>query len=190
MNGAAIPLGTAVALVIDMQEAFWLPDAPALHADPEPAALRLLEECRARGGRIIHVKHNSVEAGSQLAASRPGNALRPGFAPRSNEPLVTKSVNSAFIGTDLDLRLRRLGVTTIVACGVTSDRCVSTTVRMGANLGYRMIVAGDACAAFDQPGLDGRAIPGSLVHAVHLATLANEFAEVAKVDSILARLEG
>ncbi|MFY9967954.1 MAG: isochorismatase family protein, partial [Roseiarcus sp.] len=58
-----------------------------------------------------------------------GNALRPGFAPRSNEPLVTKSVNSAFIGTDLDLRLRRLGVTTIVACGVTSDRWYASGTR-------------------------------------------------------------
>ncbi len=189
MIGDAIPLEQAVALVIDMQEAFWLPDAPPLHADPEAPALRLLAGWRARGGRVIHVRHDSVEPGSELASSRAGNALRRGFAPKSDEPLVTKSVNSAWIGTDLDLRLRRLGATTLVACGVTSDQCVSTTVRMGANLGYRMIVAEDACAAFDQPGLDGRVLRGSLVHAVHMATLANEFADVAKVEAILTRLE-
>ncbi len=190
MIGDAIPLETAVALVIDMQEAFWLPAAPPLHADPEGPALRLLAGWRARGGRVIHVRHDLIEPGSELASSRPGHALRRGFEPRTDEPLVTKSVNSAWIGTDLDLRLRRLGATTVVACGLTSDRCVSTTVRMGANLGYRMIVAEDACAAFDEPGLDGGVLPGSLVHAVQMATLANEFADVVKVEAILSRVQG
>ncbi len=78
--------------------------------------------------------------------------------------------------------------TTIVALGLTTDRCVSTTVRVGANIGYRMIVAADACAAFDQPGLDGAMIAAAQVHAVHLATLANEFAEVASVEDIVAGL--
>jgi nicotinamidase-related amidase len=190
VSGGAIPLATAVALVIDVQEAFWLPDAPRLHAEPEAPALRLIAAWRTHGGAVIHVRHDSVEPGSPLAASRPGNVLRPGFEPQPGEPLLTKSVNSAFIGTDLDLWLRRLGATTIVACGVTSDRCVSTTVRMGANMGYRMIVAEDACSAFDEPGLEGGIIPGGLVHAVHMATLAAEFAEVAKVSDIVARVAG
>ena len=110
--------------------------------------------------------------------------------PRPTKPLVAKSVNSAFIGTDLDLRLRRLGVDDDRRLRLETDKCVSTTVRMGANLGYRMIVAADACAAFDQPGLDGAILPAALVQAVHLATLANEFAEVASVEEILARLAG
>ena len=59
---------------------------------------------------------------------------------------------------------------------------------MGANLGFRMIVAADATAAFDQPGLGGALVAAETVHAVHLATLANEFAEVAATDAILAAL--
>ncbi len=101
---------------------------------------------------------------------------------------MAKSVNAAFIGADLDARLRRLGATAIVAFGLTTDRCVSTTVRVGSNMGYRLIVAADACAAFDQPGLDGAIVPAATVHAVHLATLANEFAEVARVEDIIAAL--
>jgi hypothetical protein len=50
-------------------------------------------------------------------------------------------------------------------------------------------VAADACAACGQPGLDGAIIPAATVHAVHLATLANEFAEVAPVEEIVAALE-
>lgn len=180
----------AALLAIDMQRGFDAPDLPPRSAAPDGPALRLLAAWRARGAPVIHVRHNSVQAGSVLAPSHPGNALRDGFAPSPDEALVVKSVNSAFIGTDLDLRLRRLGVGTIVAFGFETDKCVSTTVRMGANLGYRMIVAADACAAFDQPGLDGAILPAALVQAVHLATLANEFAEVASVEEILARLAG
>ena len=83
----------------------------------------------------------------------------PGFEPQGGEPLVTKSVNAAFIGTDLDLRLRRLGVEQVVLFGLTTDMCVSTTARVAANLGYRTVVVGDASACFDLPGADGRMIP-------------------------------
>jgi nicotinamidase-related amidase len=184
---ARIPVD-AVLLPIDMQRGFDAPGAPPLGSRPDEPASRLLAAWRASGRAVVHVRHDSVEPGSAFAPGLPGNALRDGFAPGAGEALVTKSVNAAFIGTDLDLRLRRLGATTVVALGLTTDRCVSTTVRVGANLGYRMIVAGDACAAFDQPGLDGAIIPAAQVHAVHLATLANEFAEVAPVETIIAGL--
>ncbi len=178
----------AVLLPIDMQRGFGAPGAPALSSLPDAPALRLLQAWRASGRIVVHVRHDSVEPGSAFAPGLPGNALREGFSPRPGEALVAKSVNAAFIGTDLDLRLRRLGATTIVAFGLTTDRCVSTTVRVGANMGYRMVVAADACAAFDQPGLDGATIPAALAHAVHLATLADEFAEVALVGEIVAGL--
>ena len=172
-----IDLSKSVLLIIDMQKGFDQTGLPARTTDPDGPALRLLEAWRSRGGAVIHVRHDSVQPGSVLAPSHPGNALREGFAPLSDEGLVVKSVNSAFIGTDLDLRLRRLGADAVIALGFETDKCVSTTVRMGANLGYRMIVAADACAAFDQPGLDGKIIPAAQIHAVHLATLANEFAK-------------
>lgn len=184
---ALIP-ADAVLLPIDMQRGFDAPGSPALSSRPDAPALRLLAAWRKSGRIVVHVRHNSVEPGSAFAPGLPGNAMRDGFSPEPGEALVTKSVNAAFIGTDLDLRLRRLRATTIVAFGLTTDRCVSTTVRLGANMGYRLIVAADACAAFDQPGLDGAIIPAATVHAVHLATLANEFAEVARVEAIVAGL--
>jgi len=182
-----VDLARTALLVIDMQRGFDAPGRPALSSNPDAPALRLLGAWRDKGGAVVIVRHDSVEPDSVLAPTHPGNALREGFAPQPGDALVVKSVNSAFIGTDLDLRLRRLGVEQLVVMGMSTDQCVSTTVRMGANIGYRMIVAADACAAFDQPGLDGVRIPAAQIHAVHLATLANEFAEVATVDEIVPR---
>ncbi|QSX78843.1 cysteine hydrolase family protein [Agrilutibacter solisilvae] len=174
---------------IDVQQAFdHAPWPPRNNPGMEANGLRLLEAWRASGRPLIHVKHDSVVPGSTLAAGHPGNAQRPGFEPQGAEPLVRKSVNAAFIGTDLDLRLRRLGVTSVVLFGISTDMCVSTTARVAANLGYRTIVVGDASFCFDQADADGAVIPAELVHRVHLATLRAEFAEVVDTDGLLRSL--
>ena len=100
-----IDLDGAVLLPIDMQRAFDLDGAPA-RANPRLDAngLALLAHWRARGQPIVHVRHDSVEPASRFRPGHPGNAFRDGFEPRAGEGLVVKSVNSAFIGTDLDLR--------------------------------------------------------------------------------------
>ena len=172
---------------IDVQQAFDLPASgnPAMEAN----GLRLLDAWRGAGLPLIHVRHDSVNPGSPFAPGLPGNALRRGFEPRGDEPLVTKSVNAAFIGTDLDLRLRRLGVEQVVLFGLTTDMCVSTTARVAANLGYRTIVVGDATASFDLVDADGRAISAAELQRAHLATLHAEFAIVASTTAVLSALD-
>jgi nicotinamidase-related amidase len=177
-------------LPIDMQKAFdGAPWPRRWNANLDQNGLRLLAAWRAKSWPIIHVRHDSVEPNSTLRPDQPGNAFREGFAPEAHEPLVVKSVNASFVGTDLDLRLRRLGVTSVVAFGVSTDMCVSTTVRVGANLGYRMILAADACDCFDLPDADGRVIPAEAIHAAHVATLGYEFAILRNTEQILADLD-
>ena len=171
-----IDLANAVLLPIDMQQGFDDPDRPRRwNADVDVNGLALLAAWRRAGRPIIHVRHDSVEPGSTFAPGRPGNALRPGFEPQGDEPLVTKSVNSAFIGTDLDLRLKRLGARHVVVFGLVTDMCVSTTVRTGANMGWDMILVPDACDCFDLPDGHGGIIPAEQIQAAHVATLAFEF---------------
>lgn len=145
----------------------------------------LLAHWRAAGGPIIHVRHDSVVPGASLAPGQPGNDFRRGFAPQGDEPIVSKSVNSAFIGTDLDLRLRRLGIDTILAFGISTDMCVSTTIRTGANMGWSMILAADACDCFDLPDGAGGIIPARAIHAAHVATLGFEFCRVVSVAEVV-----
>ncbi|MBJ6127575.1 cysteine hydrolase family protein [Microvirga splendida] len=179
-----------VLLPVDMQQAFDGPSWPRRWNDAvDRNGLALLDAWRARGLPIIHVKHDSVEPGSTLALGQPGNAFRPGFEPRDGEPVVAKSVNAAFIGTDLDLRLKRLGIRRVVVFGITTDMCVSTTVRTGANLGYEMILAEDACDCFDLPDGQGGTIPARASHQAHVATLRFEFAKVMTTAEIVGSLK-
>ena len=177
-----LDLDRAVLLPIDMQQAFDAPSWPRRWNDQVDANGRaLLQAWRAAGRQIIHVRHDSVQPGSSLAPGTPGNAFRPGFEPLDSEPLVTKSVNSAFIGTDLDLRLRRLEAKHVVVFGLVTDMCVSTTIRMGANLGWNTILVPDACDCFALPDGKGGTIPADQIHAAHVATLAYEFCRVLNV---------
>src|SRR5688572_14959174 len=99
----------AVLLPIDMQRAFDRPPwPPRWNKQVDQNGLALIGKWREAGRPIIHVRHDSVVEGSSLASGSEGNHFRPGFEPLAGEALVTKSVNSAFIGTDLDLRLKRL----------------------------------------------------------------------------------
>jgi nicotinamidase-related amidase len=179
----------AVLIPVDMQQAFDGPGWPrrwnqALDAN----GLRLLQAWRGAGFPIVHVRHDSIEPGSTLRFGEKGNLPRPGFEPREGEPFVAKSVNAAFIGTDLDLRLRRLGVDTLVVFGLTTDMCVSTTIRVGANMGYRAVMVADACDCFDLPDGQGGTIPAEEVHRAHVASLAYDFAQVTTTDAVVAEL--
>ena len=181
-----IDLDHAVLLPIDMQQAF---DEPAWPRRWNPAVdangRALLAAWRRAGRPIIHVRHDSVAPGSSLAPGCPGNAFRLGFEPHDGEPLVSKSVNSAFIGTDLDLRLKRIGARHVVTFGISTDMCVSTTVRTGANMGWDMILVPDACDCFDLPDGRGGTIPAEQIHAAHVATLGFEFATVMRLDELI-----
>ena len=183
-----IDLDRAVLLPIDMQQAFDGPPWPQRWNDEVDAnGLALLAAWRAAGRPIIPVRHESVQSGSSRAPGTPGNAFRPGFEPQRDEPLVTKSVNSAFIGTDLDLRLKRLGAKHVVAFGISTDMCVSTTVRTGANMGCDMILVPDACDCFDLPDGQGGTIPAEEVQRAHVATLAFEFCRTAWTVQLTSR---
>lgn len=180
---------SATLISIDVQQG--LDDPSCGHRnnpEMEANALRLLAAWRGSGRPVITVKHNSVSSTSTLRPGQKGNDLKLGFTPLDGEPLIEKSVNSAFIGTDLEQRLRAAGSTQLVFFGLTSDQCVSTTARMAANLGFETFVVADACAAFEQTAPNGELVPAETIHLAHMTTLNTEFGQVLNVDDVLARL--
>jgi nicotinamidase-related amidase len=182
----SLDLARIVLLPIDVQRGFDDPSwPPRWNGEMEANGLALLAHWRATGAPIVHVRHDSVQPGSSLMPGHWGNDFRDGFAPLAGEPVVSKSVNSAFIGTDLDIRLRRLGVETVVAFGISTDMCVSTTIRTGANMGWKMVLVADACDCFDLPDGVGGTISARAIQAAHVATLRAEFCEVVTTGDLI-----
>lgn len=151
----------------------------------EANAGHLLAHWRHKGWPLIHVKHDSIVPGSPLTKGLPGNDIRDEVKPLSGETVIGKHQNSAFIGTDLENQLKSKNIDTVVIAGLTTQHCVSTTVRMAANLGFKTFLANDATAAFSATGPDGTVYPADLVHRVAIAELNQEFATVLSTDQLL-----
>jgi nicotinamidase-related amidase len=185
-----LDLASAVLVPIDMQQGFDEPSWPKRWNEKvDEHGLRILKAWRAKSLPIIHVRHDSITPNSTLRPGQKGNNFRPGFEPKQTEQLVTKSVNSAFIGTDLDIRLRRLDAKSIIVFGITTDMCVSTTIRTGSNMGWNILLVEDACDCFDLPSANG----GGMIHArqshmTHVATLGFEFCQVTTTEGLLQQL--
>lgn len=174
-------------LVVDVQQGM---DDPRMGARNNPQAeqrmVDLLAAWRATKRPVIHVQHMSKEPNSPFRPELPGNALKPEVVPRDGEPLFKKDVNSAFIGTELEPYLRRNNITDLVVVGMTTDHCVSTTVRMAGNLGFNVTLVEDATATFERRGPDGMHYTADALHRAELASLNGEFATVRSSSEVLA----
>ncbi len=182
-----VTIGDNTALIIiDVQEGL---DDPRLGQRNNPMAernmARLLERWRRLGRPIFHVQHMSTEPHSPLRPELPGNAIKSIVAPAGNEPVIQKRVNSAFIGTDLEQRLRQAGIESLVIVGLTTDHCVSSSVRMAGDLGFKAVVIADATAAHEHHSYDGQHYSAETVHRLALANLYGEFATVLTSDQAL-----
>ena len=135
----------------------------------------LLAEWRRLGKRVAFTRHNSREINSPLKLElETGNQIE-GLEINGLDIVVEKDVNSGFIGTSLELELRRSGINRLVVMGFYTNYCIETTVRMAGNLGFDTYLVHDACAAVNTLGHDGEYYEPDLVHNMSIASLHGEF---------------
>jgi nicotinamidase-related amidase len=188
---AELTPATTALLVVDVQKGFdEIEAAGCRRNNPKAVAVivGLLAHCRAVGAPVVHVRHASLEPDSVFRAERPGFAVKDEASELPGEPVIVKHVNSSFIGTDLEHRLRAQGIDTLVITGATTNHCVETTTRMAGNLGFRTLLVRDATWTFDRTGPDGEDHRAEDIHQMTLANLSGEFAEIVTADTVRARL--
>ena len=171
-------------LLVDIQKAFLEKDYPGLIRNNEHAEFicgKILKKWRTLDLPIIHVRHSSTNPESKLHKSRPGFEFNDYVTPLETEMVLTKEVNSAFIGTNLENILIKSHIDTWVIVGMTTNHCISTTVRMSGNLGFDTYLISDSTACYNTKGLNGEIIACNTIYNSALASLQEEFATV--IDS-------
>ena len=175
-----------VLLLVDVQTGLDHPSwGKRNNPDAEAHMSSLLKHGRENGWPVMHVQHCSTEANSPLRPGQPGVACKEATAPENEETVFQKNVNSAFIGTSLEETLKERHLENLVVVGLTTDHCVSTTVRMAANKGFNVVLVGDATATFDRTGPDGNYYSADIMHDVNLASLNGEFCKVVTTSEVL-----
>jgi nicotinamidase-related amidase len=179
----------AVLLIIDVQKAidasYHAAEGPRNNPDAEQNMGRLLAAWRAEKRAIIHIRHDSMFATSAYRPGQPGNDFKDEVAPAAGETVVAKRTNSAFIGTDLEERLRNGGCDALVIAGVVTNNSVEATVRMAGNLGFETYLVADACFTFARRDYLGRLRSADEVHAMSLANLDKEYCTVLDTNAVL-----
>ncbi|MDI3243329.1 isochorismatase family protein [Arthrobacter sp. AL08] len=176
-------------IVIDVQQTFddlgyW---GKRDNPDAEKNILRLVEYWQEHGLPLVMVTHTSERFESTFHPDRSSSQLKPFLAGVEPTLAVTKTVNSAFLGSpDLADWLTTNEIEEVVLCGIQTNMCVETTARMSDNLGFSTAVAIDACHTFDLLGPDGVVMKAADLSKVTATNLwGGDFAAVVTTQTIL-----
>ncbi len=175
---------TRALVIVDIQRDYFPGGNMPLH-EPEAAAEKagkVLEAFRSAGEPIVHVQHLS-SAGAGFLEEGDGAEIMEPVTPQEGEKVVAKRAPNSFLDTDLERHLRSLDVDEVVVTGMMTSMCVDATTRAGADLGFKMTLVPDACAAPDLE-FGGREVPAQDVHASFVAALGQFYATITPADEL------
>ena len=153
-------------LVIDVQN--WVMDEASRQPRPEfyedargfviPNIARLIVAARQHSIEVIFtVMENATRDGRDrsldyklsnffIAKGSDDAKVIAGLAPGEDEMVIPKTSSSLFNSTNFEYLIRNIGLDTVIVTGFLTDQCCDHTIRDGADRGFHMICASDACA--------------------------------------------
>ncbi len=135
-------------VIVDMQNDFCRKEG-ALFVPNNPKIIPRIEElvgkCRRKGWKIVYTQdwHRKDDPEFKLwprhcVAGTWGAEIVEELKPERGDIVVKKTSYSAFDGTNLDRKLKKLGVDTLMLCGCVTNFCVLFTAYDAFRKGYRV----------------------------------------------------
>lgn len=127
-------------MVIDVQEAFFKFPEIELYQKEELVAdiNRLIGKARAGGVPVIFIQHTEYDyPADEFYLESPGWPIHHGLDRKDSDPVIRKSVPSAFHETELASVLKERSIEQLVFAGAQTDFCINATIRAAHDLGFK-----------------------------------------------------
>ena len=167
---ATLEPATTAILVIDVQQGIYRPEAAEMRPHfyrtardlVVPNIVRLLQAGRSSGIECVFTVIQSLtldgrdrsldykQTGFHFPPGSPEAEVCDEVRPGPDEMVLPKTSSSLFNSTAFEYLMRNIGIDTIIATGFLTDQCVDHTIRDGADRGFRMVCAVDACTTDTQ----------------------------------------
>jgi len=189
-------------LVVDMQNDFCSDKGIlekrgldcSMEREMAPRLGHFLTAARRAGVRIIHIQN--VQSDGTLSpvwrrkmkqvdttllgtwGAQPYEG-QPELTPLKGEHVVQKHRYSGFVGTDLQLILKSIGVRTLIMAGTHTNACVESTARDGFMLEFHIVFLTDCTSALSQKA-----------HDASLLNIERLFGDLANADKVIKAWSG
>ncbi|RBC04082.1 isochorismatase family protein [Pseudomonas sp. MWU12-2115] len=190
MSGATpadhLPAGKSALVVIDFQNEYFsgrmpIPDGAAALAKTR----ELISFADSHKIPVYHVQHVAPAGSPVFAIDGETVKFHKDMQPRPQDVVLQKTTVSVFASTDLDERLKKAGINTLIISGLMTHACVAGAARDAAPLGYNVIVASDASATRAITRVNGSSIDKDSLHQAALAEVEDTFGDVMTTEQIV-----
>ena len=135
----------------------------------------LQNQARSKNIEIIYVQHIETPEAITLEDWQ----LSPLLKRQANEKVFHKRYNSMFKETGLKEYLDQQGIEQLVLCGMQTEYCVDTSVKVGFEYGYKLVIPEGAVTTFD-----GEDIPAETLNEFYENIWEERFADVLDYKTI------
>lgn len=145
-------MATRTALVvIDVQNImFETPGQPVHNGDMILEIIKgLIAKARAADVPVVYIQHTTEGIGSEFEKDSHNWQIHPTIAPQEGDTISLKYTYDSFCNTELNAKLKSLGATKLVFCGLQTEVCVDTTVRSALAHGYQSTLIGNGHSSYD-----------------------------------------
>ncbi len=146
-------------------------------------AARVLKHARDQGLMVVHIHHEFLTDDAPFfRRGSKGAEIHAKVAPIAGEDTILKPTPNSFLNTRLHDTLASRGISRLIVIGAMSDMCIDATTRAASDLGYKVSVVHDACAARGA-AFGGVSVPAAQVHAAFMAALDGTYARLVDCES-------
>ncbi|WP_410017537.1 cysteine hydrolase family protein [Pseudomonas sp. 13B_3.2_Bac1] len=190
MSGATpadhLPAGKSALVVIDFQNEYFSGRMPIPDGATALAKTReLISFADSHKIPVYHVQHVAPAGSPVFAIDGETVKFHKDMQPRPQDVVLQKTTVSVFASTDLDERLKKAGINTLIISGLMTHACVAGAARDAAPLGYNVIVASDASATRTITRVNGSSIDKDSLHQAALAEVEDTFGDVMTTEQIV-----